>query len=326
MTATAGTVSTYANGGTLTGMREDLQNMIYDISPTETPFLTMAGKTQARARYHEWQTDSLASAAANIQIEGDDATYTTATNTSRVGNYVQRAAKTVSVSDTAEAVDKAGRKSELARLLIKYGKELKRDMEFALVRNQASSVGGFATGRALASVESWIATNRQHSSASDTTGTTPGFSGGTVAAPTDGTQYTLSESVFTAGLGAAWTQGGDASLIMCGKFNKGKIDAFSGIATKYNQVNGNNPATIIGAADVYVSDYGNHKIMLNRYMRDRTVLQLDPDYWDVATLQPITKKELARTGAAQKYLLDVEFTLVAKNESSSAKVDDLTTS
>src|SRR3990172_8041912 len=128
---------------TAIGNREDLENLIYNISPTETPFMSMAGRGNAKAVFHEWQTDALTAAVAtNAAIEGDDATNITVTPTIRVGNYAQIAQKAFGISGTQEAVDHAGRNSEIAYQLVKFGKTLKRDMESQLTQNKASNAGG----------------------------------------------------------------------------------------------------------------------------------------------------------------------------------------
>lgn len=303
------------------GDREDLQDMIYDISPTETPFLSNAKRMKAKNTYHEWQTDSLTAAAANAVIEGDDASGDSRAATIRVGNYTQISDKVVVVSGTQESIDKAGRKSEMAYQMAKSSKELKRDMEYALTRNQASSAGGSSTARTLASVESWLSTNKTHLGAS---GTTPGFSSGTVAAPTDGTQAgSFTEALLKSVIQSCWTQGGDPGVVMVGPVNKQKASAFAGIATQYRENSGMKRATILGAADVYISDFGEHRIVANRFSRERTALILDMDYWGVAYLRPFKDTELAKTGDSEKRQLLVEYTLVAKNEAASGKVADL---
>ena len=303
------------------GDREDLQDMIYDISPTETPFLSNAKRMKAKNTYHEWQTDALTSAGANAVIEGDDATADSRAATTRVGNYTQISDKVVVVSGTQEAIDKAGRKSEMAYQMAKSSKELKRDMEYILTRNQASSAGGSATARTLASVESWLSTNKTHLGAS---GTTPGFSSGTVAAPTDGTQAgSFTEALLKSVIQACWTQGGDPGIVMVGPVNKQKASAFAGIATQYRENSGKKRATILGAADVYISDFGEHRIVANRFSRDRTALILDMDYWGVAYLRPFKDSPLAKDGDAEKRQLLVEYTLVANNQAASGKAADL---
>lgn len=302
------------------GLAEDFEDVINNVSPTDTPLYTLAGKKKATGKYHQWQVEALAAAGANKQLEGDDATFATLTATTVVGNYCQIARKTVQISGTYDAVKKYGRKSELAHQLVKAGKELKRDIEYALVRNQASDDGSAGTARASAGFESWIKGNNVKS---NTGQTTPGFSAGIVAAPTDGTATTFLEADLKTALSYAWADGGDPSVIMMSTLNKGRFDSFAGIATKYNEVKSATQADIIGAADVYVSSYGNHKVVLNRYMRDNAVLCIDPNYVSVATLRPIQQNELAKTGDSEKRMMLWEGCLVVDSLDAHAKVSGL---
>lgn len=301
------------------GIAEDFQDIIFDISPEDTPLVTMAKKMKASNTYHQWQTDALTAATTNRQIEGLDSTFATLAVTTALGNYTQISSKTVQISNTLDVVRKYGRKSEVAYQLMKAGKEIKRDMEYALVRNQASSAGGQATARSSAGLESWIAGNRVIATG-NTGATTPGFSSGTVTAPTDGTACTFIEANLKTALQAAWTDGGDPRIILMSATNKQRFSAFSGIATKYNEVKGSAQAIITGAADVFISDFGNHTVKLDRFMRDEAVLCIDPDYVGIATLRPINKEELAKTGDSTKWLMTTEYCLVVQNPDAHAKV------
>ena len=204
---------------------------------------------------------------------------------------------------------------------MKAGKEMKRDMEFALVRNQASSAGGPATARTSAGIESWI-TNRVLATGS-TAGTTPGFVNGIVAAPTDGTAVTFIEADLKSALQLAWTDGGEPSTILMSATNKARFSGFDGIATKFVDVQVKTQATITGAADVYVSDFGNHTVKLDRFMRDAAVLCIDPGYVGLASLRPLSKEELAKTGDSTKYLLTAEYALVVQNPDAHAKIQNV---
>lgn len=322
MAAPTNTVTTFS----AIGNREDLADIIYNISPMDTPFLSQAAKSRASAVYHEWQTDALEAAGANRKIEGDDATANTFVATTRVGNYCQISAKTISVSGTQRAVNAAGRADEYSYQLAKRGREIKRDMEYALTQNQASSAGGTGTARSLASIESWLATNKT-SVGTGTAQTTPGFSSGTVAAPTDSTvQGTFTRASLNDVIQKCWTQGGDPKIIMVGPFNKTVASGFSSIATMYKNVNAGQQGEILAGADLYVSDFGQHQIVPNRFQRDRTVLVLDMEYLGVATLRDMETMPLAKTGDADRSQLLTEFTLVVKNEKASGKVTDCTTS
>ena len=306
--------------GTAGGLREDLEDVIWDLFADETWAMTNLEKTTATGTLHEWVKDELAAAGSNIAVEGDDFSGAAYTAPTRLGNYVQTARKDFLVSGVLDAVKKAGRKTEIARIAMKRMRELKNDVEYALVRNQASSAGGSTTGRSSAGMESWIATNEVLSTTT-ASATTPGFSSGTVAAPTDGTTTAaFSETLFKTALNSAWSQGGDARVVLLGTSQKQALDAFSGVATKYNEVKGSNQGTIIGAADMYVSDVGNHTVILHRHVRSNVVLCIDPDYWSVAFLRRPQMETLAKTGDAEKRMIVTDFTLVSRNEKASAKI------
>jgi len=320
MAAPTGTFQTHQ----AIGNREDLEDVIWDISPTETPFVSMVSKGKAKAQYHEWQTDSLDAAATNSVIEGDDATTNTATPTVRLRNYCQILSKTARVSGTQEAVDKAGRNSEMAYQVRKRMEELKRDLEYAVVRNQASSGGSSTVAARMAGVEGWLATNRT-SVGTGTAQTTPGYAAGVVVSPTDSTVAgTLTESALKAVIQAAWTQGGDPKILMVGPATKSKIStAFTGVATRYRDVPAGKQAQIISGVDLYVSDFGTHRIVPNRFMRDQNILVLDMEYFQLAQLRPLKTNDLAKTGDSERKQLLMEATLVVRNEKASGKVSDI---
>ncbi len=306
--------------GTAGGIREDLEDVIWDLFAEDTYCLTNLDRTEANGTYHEWTLDTLAAAGANIAVEGDEFSGAAYTAPTRVGNYVQTVRKDFLVSGVMEAVKKAGRKSEIARIAMKRMRELKNDIEYAIVRNAASSAGGATTGRASAGMESWISTNSIESTTT-ASATTVGFSSGTVGAPTDGTTTSaFAEGMLKTALNAAWTQGGDARVILVGTSQKAALDAFQGVATKYNEVKGAKQATIIGAADMYVSDVGNHTVILHRHVRSSVVLCIDPEYWSVAFLRKPQMTTLAQSGDAEKRMIVADFTLISRNQAASAKV------
>ena len=322
MTVPTNTVTTTA----AVGNREDLANAIYDISPMDTPFLSEAKKSKATAVYHEWQTDALEAAGTNRQVEGDDATANTFSATTRVGNYCQISRKTVSVSGTQRSVDSAGRSDEFAYQVAKRGREIKRDMEYALTRNQASSSGGATTARSLASLESWLSTNKT-SVGTGVAQTTPGFSGGSVAAPTDSTVLgAFTKASLDDVIQKCWTQGGDPKTIMVGPFNRSAVSGFSGISTLQTDANSGQDVTLMGAVDFYKSNFGILKVVPNRFQRDETALVLDMEYVGVAMLRDMEFDDLAKTGDSDKTLITAEYTLEVNNESASGKVTDCTTS
>lgn len=321
MSVPGGTFQTYQAAG----IREDLENAIYDITPTETPFLSMAKRGTASNTKHEWQTDALAAAAANAAIEGDDAANGTSTPTQRLGNFLQISTKYAVVSGTQNAVNTAGRKREMAYQMMKRTQELKRDMEYALVRNQAATAGAAGSARTLASVESWL--TQYVNVGAGTAETTPGYvtSTGLVStAPTDGTSAafgTFEEADLKSVIKTIWESGGDPKVVLVGAAQKQKVSAFSGIATQYREAGATASGTrIIGAADVYVSDFGEHRIVPDRFMRDNVAEVLDMDYWSVNYLRKFQQYEIAKTGDSEKRQIVTEYTLVCRNPKASGKI------
>lgn len=318
MAVPTGTLQTFQ----AVGNREDLSNLIFMISPTETPFTSKMKRKKVKATYHEWQTDSLADAAQNTQLEGDDATTNTAVPTVRLRNYCQILSKTVRVSGTQRAVDTAGRDDEMDYQVAKRSKEIKRDLEYAAVRNQASTSGSSGTTAQMAGVEGWLKTNKT-SAGQGTAQTTPGYSSGTVASPTDSTTAgTVVEAMLKNVIQLAYTQGGDPKIIMVSPATKVKVSGFSGIATQYRDT-GDKQATIVAGADTYVSNFGVHAIVPNRIMRDQTILALDMEFWALGELRPFFSQNLAKTGDSDRKQIIGEYTLIAMQEAASGKVTDV---
>jgi hypothetical protein len=303
---------------TAIGQREDLTDIIYDISPTETPFMSSVGKTKATAVYHEWQTDSLAAATtANAAIEGADATSATLAPTVRLGNYTQIIQKTVQVSGTLDTVNKAGRKSEKAYQLAKASSEIKRDLETILLSNQGRNAGTSTIARKLGSLLSWIKTNSDK--ASD--GSDPATIG--VSTRTDGTQRTFTEALLKTVVAEVFESGGSPKILMVGSAGKQKVSTFAGIAQQRYMAPSNTPTTIIGAADVYLSDFGTMQVIPQRFMRNRDALVLDPEYAALAYLRPFQTNDLAKTGDSENTQLLAEVTLEVKNEAAHGGIFDL---
>lgn len=313
---------------TAIGNREDLSNTIWDISPMDRPFTANISRVAARGTYHEWQTDALDAAAANANIEGDDASNNDVSPSVRVGNRTQILDKVVQVSGTQRAVDSAGRADEFSYQLAKRGRELLRDLEFVCLNDQAGTAGGAGTARTLGAVGGWLATNRViASTSSGAAGTVPGFSSGTIAAPTAQTDPgAFTESDLKTAIQNCWSQGGDPTVVMVGAHNKSVASGFAGIATQYKDNNGGGQATIIAAADVYVSDFGEHMIVPNRLQKASNAYVLDLEYFAIAELRAMETNPLAKTGDSDRTQLIEECTLEVRNEAASAQVRDLTTS
>lgn len=311
MTAITNTLQTYAQ----VGVREDLADIISNITPTDTPFLSMCKKVKAENTYFEWQTEALNAAAANAQIEGDDLTsFTAAIQPTRVGNRTQISRKDLIISGTAEAVTKAGRKSEIARQIMLRGKELKKDMEYALTRNTTAVTGNATTARQTRGLEGWVATN----SSLGTGGVAPVPSSNT--APTDGTQRTFTEAMLKDVLQQIYTSGGNADVIMMGPSQKQTFSTFTGNATRFKKAE---DSELNAAVDIYISDFGTLKAVPNRIQRSRTAFVLESDKWQVAYLRDYSVENLSKTGDAEKRMLIVEYGLRAENEAASGAIRDL---
>jgi len=317
MTQPTNTYDSYDN----IGIREDLTNMIYMISPTETPCLSGFARSKATGTYHEWQTDALAAAANNAVIEGDEATMDASVATSRLGNYTQISDKTATVSGTVEATNRAGRGREMAWQLSKKSSELKRDMEYAICGvNNARVAGNATTARELASIQSWISTNDDFESTGS--GASPVTIGST--ARTDSSvQRAFTEDLLKNTLQLCWTSGGNPNVLMVGAFNKRVASTFTGGSTRFDK---SEDKRLVASVDVYVSDFGELKIVPNRFLRTRDALVLQMDMWKIAYLRPFASWPLSKTGDTEKRQLVVEYTLQACNEASSGAVYDLTTS
>jgi hypothetical protein len=305
------------------GQREDLSDVIYSISPTDTPFMSSIGKGKATATNHEWQTDALASAVlTNYAVEGDAASDATLGVTTRAGNKTQISQKTVKISGTLEAVDKAGRKSEKAYQLAKASAEIKRDMETTLLSNQASTNGTSSAARKLGGLQTWLATNGDFG-----TDGVAGASGTTTR--TNGTNRTFTETILKTVVKEVYASGGNPKVLMVNPAHKQLVSAFAGIAAQRFMAPADAPTTIIGAADVYLSDFGTISVVPNRFMSstntcDEAAFVLDTDMASVAYLRPFQTNELAKTGDAEVTQLLVEYTLQVNNEAAHGIIADLT--
>ena len=304
------------------GNREDLSDMIYDISPMETPFVSGITKNSATATNHEWQTDSLAAATNNAQIEGVDATTTVSTPTTRLGNYTQISSKTPQVTRTQRQIDSAGRGDEMDYQIMKMAKELKRDQEKAILANKAKVAGNEdTTARELAGVGAWVSDNLSMGAG----GVAPAGDG--TDARTAGTPRALDEADLKVVLASIWDEGGNPDMIMCGSFNKQAFSSFvGGGASGPAQRNVNGDATRVNTAiDIYVSDFGSLAVLPNRFMEQDELFVAQMDMWCLSSLASFEETPLAKVGDSDRVLLLSEYTLEAKNAKSSGIVADLTT-
>jgi len=307
------------------GNREDLSDLISNISPVETPFVTAIGREKAEAVYTEWQTDALVSANANNKaIQGDDLSNENRPATTRLGNYTQIFTKVVGTSTTQQAVKAAGRANEHAYQIAKAGKEWKRDREARYTSAlpavpPSASVAGESAG-ALAFMRAPTA-NRGAGGVDPTlSGTTMGYPN---AGPTNGTQRAFTEALLKQSIAAAWNAGGEPTLVIMSLAQKQIAATFSGLAQQRRET-GNKRLTIIAGADVYVSDVGELQFVPDRFCSTRDVLVVDPELWAIRTLDPLQKRKLATTGLADRDAMYSEETLVCRNSAGSSVIADLT--
>jgi len=301
---------------TYTGVvnKEDLSDMVYMISPTETPLLSGAGRSKAANTLHEWTTDVLATAANNAQIEGDDSAAGVVNPGVRVNNRTQISRKVVRLSGTQQSMNSAGNLYTMGKQMAKASSELKRDMEVALCQNTTAVVGAAGTARQTRGLEGWVATNNSLGA----TGAAPDPINN--VAPTDGTQRALTEALIKTTLNAIWTSGGNPDTMMVGGTQKQLFSSFNGGGTQMGNLD---DKKLISAIDVYVSDFGTLKIVPNRFQRARTAFILEMDKWKVAYLRPFQTEDLAKTGDSDAKHILVEYALEACNEAASGAVRDL---
>ena len=294
---------------------EDVSDVIANISPTDTPFLSGLKKVKASNTLHEFITDSLTTAANNAQLEGDVFTAQSRPTPTRYSNRTQISYKVVSVSRTQQASNPYGMKNMLAYQMANVAKEIKRDAEFALTQNTTAVAGNTTTARQLRGLEGWIATNNDLGAS----GVAP--NPGTNTAPTDGTQRAFTETQLKSVLQKVFTQGGNPELIMVGPAQKQTFSTFTGNSTRFKEAE---DSKLNAAISVYISDFGTLKVVPNRFQRARTAFVLDMDYWALAELTPATMQDLPSTFDGVGKALTWEYTLEGRQEAASGAVRDLT--
>lgn len=323
MAQSAGTFDTYGQ----VGIREDLENVIFNVTPEDTPFQSMIGSQRVRNTFHEWQTDALAAATTNnAQVEGFEYTYTDPTATTRVGNYAQIMSKTSQVSKTADAVNTAGRARESAYQIVKRGRELKRDRERILLANQASFAGYSTAARTMGGFPAWLETNARRG----TGGADGGYNGTTkvVDAATDSTtaMRTFTETLLKDMLQDVYINSDSSPryLLMHPK-QKRTFSGFTGISDLRHDADssGRRQAAIIAGADRYLSDWGMLTVAVDRFQRARDVFAVNPEYLSRGVLRPMSQVNPAEDSDARKTVLVCEETLIVKNEAAHGVLADL---
>ena len=300
-----------------TGIREDLVDVIYNVSPEDTPILSAIPRTTAKSTKHEWQLDSLATPATNAVIEGDEATVDAMSATTRAFNYCQISDKVIAVSGTQAAVDAAGRADEMAYQIAKKSKELKKDMEFDLIEPNVQAVGSATAARELGSIPTWLATNGD----AGTSGTLSTGSGTDL--PGSGTDRALTEAILKTVIKEVYVSGGDMDMLVCPPSVKQTISGFNANTTRFGPAD---KKTEFAAIDVYSSDFGDLKIVPNRVMATtdaKDVFIIQRDMLATAYLRDFMIQDLSKTGDSDKKQLLCEYTLEVRNEAAHGIILDI---
>jgi len=304
------------------GIREDLSDVITNISPEETPFHTKSAKTRARNTLHEWQTDALRASAANAHIEGDATTAEARSATTRLGNYTQIFKNAVVVPDTDEGLDKAGRAREIAYQTLKIAKEQKLDIEKALFDNNARVAGNSTTARELAGAPAWLTSNTDFGA---NEGADPTGDGTDARTDETTTLIAFDQARFDGVMQSIWENGGNPDTVYLSAFQMNKALSFTGNNNQRSAVQAGDERVIKSLA-VYVTPWGTIEFMPSRENRSRDVFIMQDDMWEVATLRPTKNVALAKTGDNTTRQVVTELTLVCKNEAANGGVFDNTTS
>ncbi len=308
------------------GVREDLSNIIYNISPIDTPFMSSIGKGTASNTYFEWQTDTLTAAAANRVAEGDDPANIAAGETTRLGNYTQISRKTVQHSGSSQAVDFAGRSKDMAYQLAKRAKEMKRDMELMLLDTTVAAAGSSGNARSTAAYQSWLGTGAAGTSNildGNGTGLTNAADGTSIATTVTAGALTLAK--LNTLIKRVWDLGGMPDTIMTSGTKKQTLssEGSNAVATLQTQTGTSGQATAINAIDVLVTDFGTMKLVPNRFCAEDCAYLVDFDLWSINYLRPFKTETLSKTGDSIKQMMVVEYGLCAKNGNGSGLIMNL---
>lgn len=287
-------------------LREEVSDVITNIDPTDTVFISNIGKGKCQTTYVEWTTDSLASATNNKVIEGAAASASDIAAPSRTGNYTQISTKVFDISDTMEALDAVGGLTKIAYQTAKKLKELARDMEYACINNTASSAGGATTARELNGLKGWVTTSLYSFSNSEAV------------------TNVLTEDLFVAQLSAAWTLGGNPDIVLAPSKQKRLISSFNG-ANRITMTDDAGAKKVINVVDYYETDFGTVRVYLTRNIgADDTTYDwlffIQKDKFELLTLIPVKVEKLARTGISQMIQISTEYTLRSWQQQASASM------
>lgn len=304
----------------MNGIKEDLSDVIYSITPDDTPLYSACKKTKAKNTLVEWQTDTLRSSGANAHIEGDETAFEAATATTRLNNRTQIFKNAVVIADTDEGLSKAGRAKEMAYQTLKIAREQKLDIEAALFANNAYEVGSSTAARELAGLGAWVKTNTNKA----TDGADPVVDASNAhgsTARTDGTDRDFTQAMFDDVMQKVWTAGGNPDRVYLSPTNMNIALGFTGGGNSRRNIDAAKE-TVYNSVDVYVTPWGTVEFTPSRECRGDDVYILQSDMWEVAVLRGTKNTEMAKTGDATKRQVVTELTLCAKNEAASGLIAD----
>lgn len=317
------------------GVREDLSNIIYNIQPTDTPFMTNIGNDKATQIYTEWQIDTYtAPNALNIHVQGEVYVANAVASTSRIGNYMQFSYQMAEVANTMEATKSAGFSSLMAYEMERMSKILKRDMEAALTSNNAASPGSAGSSGAtqLAGLQANLRTNWNDFGTGGSKAA-PTLSSAPNGYPNAGAVYATNAAVFTrdmlnTAVENAYNQGAEIQdcFLMLGSFNKTQFSGFTNDATQYRALGLGKQGEILSASDVYVSDFGTFNVVVNRFQPKETAFLVDPNLCAVSFLRTFKTNPVPSIADSKRNVILAEYTLKIKNEAGLASIVNLTTS
>jgi|TARA_X000001316_G_C921631_1_gene36138 hypothetical protein len=300
---------------TATSDRESLSDVIYNISPSTTPFMSSIGKSNVKNVQFDWQTEALPTASGTGELEGFELSRSASTATVRESNICQISSRDATVTGSQQASDPAGKRSEMAHQLAIMAKALKRDMETALCSKVAKNAGNATTARQTGGFETWTETNVSRG--------TNGAGAGNGAAPTDGTQRAFTETILKSVQQSAFTNGGEPSMLIVGPHVKGVVSGFTGRSQARQNIDAQ---TIEASVAIYSGDFGELKVVPSNFSRSRSALFVDPDYAKVAYLRDFETVDISTIGDAETKMLVVEFGLEMSNEKAHGIAADLSTS
>lgn len=297
------------------GVKEDISDVISDITPTETPFMSSIGSDTCTQKKFEWQEDSLRAPAENAQVEGFTASDVAVTPTEMINNVTQILSETIKVSGSNDKTDYYGRAKESSYQIAKTAKVLKLDLEHAFVGTAQAKVApsNNATARKMAGFQAQLLNGGSGSlDANDFVL----YTGGANTAPT--------EDNFLSVMQHAFDQGANHKVISVTSTNSRVVSDFAKASGRYRTIDAGagmkDQKTIVNVVDFYVSPFGTQRVMINRRQKSTNTLFYDPDMWKQVAFRPWFRETLAKTGDNVSIMIVGEYSLKHRNRKASAAI------